>query len=313
MKYINYLLKMILLTFVFVFTSCDANIDEPDLVDIALEDAIDSDVTEIEYYEVDEIDLLINEAALLGLIMQERDHRAGGGYYVTKSTDWANYIFVFRNLDELIPFYDIVSHIEYIDRASEFVVDWYKKVFDFEFEPINHRIHQTELVRGTGFVAVAAVGTNEIIYGGLNAGFPYVSAHELAHMMDYIANGVAMFAPFSEGIAHLMEYYFDRDAMEGLEDISIHGIAHHGFATGYYIYVSDINPAFVPELPQYVPELSARVSATSFVQYLIETYGAEKYFQVHWRGAVGFDNIFGITLDEMIVQWQEFLEGYAAS
>ena len=61
-----------------------------------------------------------------------------------------------------------------------------------------------------------------------------------------------------------------------------------------------------------MPELSARVSAASFVHFLYERYGGEKYFQVH-RNIGQFYAVFGRTIEEMILEWHEFLAEYAAA
>jgi len=67
------------------------------------------------------------------------------------------------------------------------------------------------------------------------------------------------------------------------------------------------------------PELGSYTTAGSFVAFLIETYGAEKYLQVHHgtplRDAAGnwtfslFEDVYGITIGEMVQIWLEFLQG----
>lgn len=46
--------------------------------------------------------------------------------------------------------------------------------------------------------------------------------------------------------------------------------------------------------------------APSFTIYLIEAYGIEKYMQVHFNSHA-FENIYGITIFEMIERWEAFL------
>jgi len=240
------------------------------------------------------------------------------GYYIRKSTDWGEYVFIFETFEQFFSLDDTLYYIDYIDRATQFVVEWYSQVFDFDFEPIVNRIYQRELLADEagdgGAIAFALYGLNRMSYAGLNWMLPYIAAHEVSHILEF-EMGSFPFPPFSEGLAHALNHYFDSNAINLLWEkrfTSYHQIAHLMFDTGAYRDISDIGSIYIEERHDYVLELSARGTVTSFVKYLIETYGVEKYMQVHW-GIVRFEDTFGITLDDMILQWREFLTQYAAA
>jgi len=49
---------------------------------------------------------------------------------------------------------------------------------------------------------------------------------------------------------------------------------------------------------------------SSFVRYLIETYGPERYLQIHWTFPYGFEEVYGMTIQEMSESWIEFIRGW---
>ncbi|MDR2183652.1 MAG: hypothetical protein LBE55_05710 [Clostridiales bacterium] len=236
----------------------------------------------------------------------------GEGYYIRKSTQWGEYIFLFDSFEQYFTFEDIMGHINYIDRATYLVVNWYSEIFDFDFAPVYNRVyHRYEMLDGS--LAFANFGLNRMSYAGLSEAFPYIAAHEVSHILEFEIGGSFPFPPFSEGLAHMLNYYFSETYRELLVE-NHHRRAYQMFADGSYRDISDMFPArFDESHPLYMAEISARISAASFVQYLIETYGAEKYFQVHWAGPGRFESVYEITIEEMIGRWREFLAEYAAS
>ena len=61
--------------------------------------------------------------------------------------------------------------------------------------------------------------------------------------------------------------------------------------------------------PSFAPEISSYRTSASFVLYLLETYGGQAYLQVH-HNLDNFENIYGITIHEMIIRWQDFLDDF---
>jgi len=160
----------------------------------------------------------------------------------------------------------------------------------------------------TTYAAIANTRTNTIEYAGMNNHFPLIAAHEISHIIEYRLHGNP-FPPFSEGLAYLVNYYFDERSLD------IYGHTHEAaqklLASGNYMRISDIGWRYDRNHWLYKSELSSRTTVTSFVKYMYETYGGENFFQVHWR-IFRFEEVYGITIDEMILQWREFLEDYVA-
>ena len=241
--------------------------------------------------------------------------RNDGGYYIKKSGEWGNFTFVFDTFQQNMLASTMQHQIDNIERATEFVVNWYSEHLEFNFVPINHRIYPVESivfenVEGV-FAAIAYAHENSISYARLNALYPLTAPHEVSHIIEYRIRGQA-FLPFAEGHAYLLMYYFSGVNLGELGFPRDHISAYNLLTSGEYKSVSDIRWDYNQHHIYYFPELSARTTATSFVQYLIETYGAEKYFQVHWM-VENFEPVFGITIEEMILRWREFLEEYVAA
>ena len=240
--------------------------------------------------------------------------RDRSGYYIMQSTQWGNFTFVFYTFEQYLPANTMQRHIDYIGRATEFVIEWYSEYIDFIFMPINHRVYYREFVHdphsSDRWAAVANIVPNTIIYGGNNLFFPHIAVHEISHVIEGRINSV-IFRPFSEGLAYLLMYSFEGSTAPRLHS---HRAAINMLNAGTYAnpYESDMGAGYPMSYILRYPELSMRTTATSFVQYLIETYGAEKYLQVHWR--VGnFENVYGVAVEEMILRWREFLREYSAS
>ena len=55
------------------------------------------------------------------------------------------------------------------------------------------------------------------------------------------------------------------------------------------------------------PEIQSYVTSSSFVRYLIDMYGADLYLNVHFNPC-NFENVYALSLQEMIQSWVAFLE-----
>ena len=85
--------------------------------------------------------------------------------------------------------------------------------------------------------------------------------------------------------------------------LNAHGNLNHGMNVGASVLLPHRETC--PMYPDY-EELYTFTNAASFVSFLIETYGKEKYWQVHWDVDL-FESVYGLTLREMIEEWKEFL------
>ena len=244
--------------------------------------------------------------------------RSDDGYLVTQSTEWGEYIFIFNTFQHFFDAVAMQQDIDSADRASEFVAGWYSEHFDFVFVPITHRIYMdSELMisgRYLNTFAAASGPANLIRYSGMSVAFPHAVPHEVSHILEWQI-GRDPFITFSEGLANVIWFSFADYIGFDVETIGFSRF-DHPWAFWYldsetYLNPSDLGGSFAVSTPRRFQEISHHVTATSFVQYLIETYGAEKYLQVHWD-VDGFDEVFGISIEEMILRWREFLEVYSA-
>jgi len=68
-----------------------------------------------------------------------------------------------------------------------------------------------------------------------------------------------------------------------------------------------VRPFLSPEVSVYI---ASYYTARSFVLYLLEAYGDKKYAQVHFD-LDNFENVYGVTLHEMVERWRGFLRAFA--
>ena len=111
------------------------------------------------------------------------------------------------------------------------------------------------------------------------------------------------------GTENAFDYFYERF----IEGFDIIGTSH--FYAYRYLYhretledpLSDLwQPLFNPDVSPYI---ASYVTANSFVNYLLDTYGDEMYAQVHLN-VDNFENVYGITLHEMIDRWKGFLKDF---
>ncbi|MCL2236159.1 MAG: hypothetical protein FWB98_06950 [Defluviitaleaceae bacterium] len=133
---------------------------------------------------------------------------SGGAYSIRKSTDLANYHFIFDDFSQHLDIETIVLYVEYSEDGIEFVYNWYSQFFDFEFVPI-HRFqffyNPHPLHYGVGgdigrdLVRIFNLGRRDI------APF-FVIVHEITHALEVQVFGSLSHPSFSQGLAEALEY-----------------------------------------------------------------------------------------------------------
>lgn len=122
------------------------------------------------------------------------------------------------------------------------------------------------------------------------------------------------FYPFDEGMANFIFRYYDIEIRGRSVDIfnSVHANANILIRSmeslGRLPYSSGglIEELYPSSSRLFILELSTYATAESFTIYLIKTYGLEKFSQVYFD-IDNFENVYGITLQEMVDEWLEFL------
>ena len=181
------------------------------------------------------------------------------------------------------------------EEVTAFVINWYSQHFQWELRRFNHNIvHLTqigppEISRDTTFSMLPE---------------PWIAAHETVHGVDMQIKSVTPgFTPFAEGLATYLTWLATSDDIR--EHCPIDDLDNPNrftFAQGVGTVVANFNYTN----PHYNPYLNSYGLAGGFVQYLIETYGADKYFQVHWNFR-NFEYVYNIALDEMVERWVALL------
>jgi len=189
---------------------------------------------------------------------------------------------------------DFLRHARGFEEATAFVKEWYLQFFEWEYERINHN------VRSLSFSNAGSANTNLAIYNGLSRDTRnWVAAHEVVHILDIQVRGSSGFPPFREGLAmYKMWLHYEGSRIDVMEHFSNPG----------RITFADEHQPFNSSMPEYNRRINSYVLAGAFVEFLIETYGPEKYFQVHWRHR-NFENVYGATVNEMIDRRFKELEG----
>ncbi|MCL2378813.1 MAG: hypothetical protein FWC77_06780 [Defluviitaleaceae bacterium] len=232
----------------------------------------------------------------------------------------------------------LLRSVSFVDDTINFVKNWFKEYTDLVFEPIATHI---PMMFGTG--AGADVGWMNFPINMIAV----AAAHEVSHVLSFAVGG-GDFKPFEEGLAMkigALHRLYDKDGYAwryqmwtGEVETAISFYYEHGIFESYAVaeavrefLISDFElydmfTHFLAYVAHSIPEFQADphfrrwyenyakiqsyITSGSFVRYLVDRYGAEKYMQVHVDVNL-FEYVYGVTLDEMILEWMEFLSANA--
>ena len=242
-------------------------------------------------------------------------------YTITMITEHSHIDFLFETYgQQMATADDLRRHGAEMNEASGFVMDWFDNYIDHNFRIPIHVVFAemdgslfSPGALGEGVSAAGMAGTFVASYFGLWEDMRPITAHETTHLMDGQL-GSPSFAPFLEGLAGFLENPFTpwEEAGElwaeiGIEGLpGLHGISAFMISQGLFGDLFGFGNRYTPNMHHYISYLNSYTTSASFVQYIIEAYGAEKYLQVHWN-VNNFANVFGISLEEMVERWLEFL------
>jgi len=262
----------------------------------------------------------------LHFINMQANAQSGTLYTISIRTELAEFHIAFGNAKQYFTVERINEKIDYFHGAIIFTRDLYS---DFVNVELRHFPIRFIMSYESNITTTATADFNGIInLRGLGGDRGYrvllVAAHELSH----IFNGTLLFCPFDEGFADVANFWFNQkfalnypifansdhqtiEDMRALTSEFVHLRAH------FRLYFEEhlLNRGFVwrytdPHADNYIAEINTYNTAFSFVLYLIDTYGLDKYMQVHWNKN-NFDNVYGKSIYEAIEQWQLFLEDLA--
>jgi len=258
---------------------------------------------------------------------------AGIAYRILIPSDWVlTQYFSFNCFSQHYDNRTISLFVDYFESGYEFVYNWFAQHYDFELNPsfastifgyrgnplppqiglslpIKIEEHITE--GGASFLpfswGLAGVLVRMFHIADRDSfGVFYTFWNENVMDSDSITNEILpLYTMILESQA-TAEYFIDRNVAE----FDLFSITH------FEVYAILYHPEFFDNLPENIlnPEISIYIStrgtAASFVAYLIETYGSEKYAQVHFD-LDNFENVYGVTLHEMVDRWRGFLRAFA--
>ena len=277
------------------------------------------------------------------IITQEPDY----AYAIAVQTDMAAYRFIFDSFNQGLEFQLFSAYVDYMDDGILFAVGWYRNWVDFDFYPIEVNVFYRQSKQNFYAEAHYPWLINIYEIGNFPpTSISHEASHLLTtrvlHDHGYI------FTPFDEGLAfavmayhgihdrpnHGFEYQFRRGresvstwrlnqkmGRNGasvirniLGDFDIIGLFHIYAYLEHRGYINGINLNFWSRTDMTAMQyadiyiIGTFGRAASFVLYLIETYGADAYMQVHFDLA-RFEYVYGVQLYEKIDSWIVFLEG----
>ena len=189
------------------------------------------------------------------------------------------------------------------DDSTRFVKGWFAGYVSWDYNRIIHNVFFDKngvWVDGWRYAyTTGGFGTTHH-YGGIQW---EIIVHETAHAIeDQIA--VRNFTPFAEGLAmYLQAEFLSRCPAD----------RYHHHALQQHPYIANIGAwdhfgsRYRRDDENFIPYIASYTTSASFVTYLIETYGAEKYLRVHWDVG-GFEYVYGVCLEIMVGRWRGFLQ-----
>ena len=226
--------------------------------------------------------------------------------------------FFFDHIHNIIAVNEINNYVEYMQNAINFTVNFMGQFRDFEVTPLRTYIHYYTI----GFMGGGYQGSGLLEIFGIRA--IEVMAHEVVHaiivsMMDKSRPILSL----EEGFANYVNFHFNKstDFQHQLPDESSAELIRSNFNRNYhyrYHFASHyrltnvdyavVGAGFPPprRCPSYIDAINTYSTTTSFVIYLIQTYGIDNFMETMWDVA-GFVNIYGKDIYELIEEWREWL------
>ena len=269
---------------------------------------------------------------------------AHNGYRLTIPSYLNVYNFIFSCFSQYRE--NIMNYIYALDTETLFVINWYSQFIDFEFTPINVNVFARTINPQFGGLADFSGNLINIYQFWVGAGMHGIMAHEVSHAINGQINrqpiapldeglaNVLMFQFFESEYNETYMFFLtvnyiqdnfgsDHRRMElltntWLRDMDMHFRAYYRLNHTDYVHGggpfgtgSNGNIGFVvrytnPNAEYHIAAINTYTTALSFVHYLITTYGAEYYMQVHWD-VNNFENVYGKTIFELIEEWRSFL------
>ena len=189
------------------------------------------------------------------------------------------------------------------DDGTRFVKEWFVRYVDWDSNRIIHNVFFDKKgvwVDGWRYApATGGFGATHH-YGGVQRN---VIVHETVHAMeDQIAE--RNFTPFSEGLAEYLQARFL--SLCPADRYHHHALQQHPYIANIGAW-DHFGSRYRRDDENFIPYIASYTTSASFVTYLIETYGVEKYLQVHWDVDI-FEYVYGICLDGMVNRWRIFLQ-----
>ena len=228
-----------------------------------------------------------------------------------KTTDLGHFVFTFEGANRKVELSTLVEYVEFLEKGTEFVKEFFQRYYDFDFIPITHQLHFTDTHRSRGHANTA--GATQYIAVGRDSCILPIAIHEIAHLFEAQAGATQLFIPFSEGIAQFLSEYFMHEMGRDnfVEQVNrSHLLASARLESGLYLYSSLIG-YYSRNRSTYIPELNSHQTSYSFTFFLIENYGIDNFMQVYaMQSSVieRFADVYDISINEMIGNWRAFLD-----
>lgn len=240
--------------------------------------------------------------------------------------------FLFGDLQDGISMEDARAYIAYIYDATNFTIDFIAQFREFESRNITFQIWYGEgnLVfgGGGGLMAIDRV----VLFNLLSV---MVAGHEVVHAVMHQIGEPRPIRPLEEGFAdfindtfnksedfdHSLPYHdeiygegFIRHAYSFYYDYLWHFAAHYRLTNHDYRAIHVGFGTFYTSVsaPDHIAAINTYATATSFVIYLVETYGMDNFMKVLWD-VDNFINVYGQDIHGMIEEWRRFLYNFVSS
>ncbi|MCL2855086.1 MAG: hypothetical protein FWE21_05650 [Defluviitaleaceae bacterium] len=242
--------------------------------------------------------------------------------------------FSFDDFNSAIPMTAIINYVEYTRNAIDFTVGFMAQFVEFEVMPLQVKVYYDGRALFDFFGGGA--GDSFIIVTGAES--MMTIAHEVVHVVArwiYAQHGVRPIQPLEEGFASYImavfnksenfdhqlfyiDHYSDRGDLRTswtiFYDHDYHFMAQYRlinmdyYNMGHFVHQSRYTAV---GSPYHIPAINTYEPATSFVIYLINTYGIDNFMEALWN-IENFHYIYGKDIHGMIEGWREFLSDFVA-
>ncbi|MCL2573904.1 MAG: hypothetical protein FWE34_05050 [Defluviitaleaceae bacterium] len=255
-------------------------------------------------------------------------------YAIVATDELGVYNFAFECFTSALSIEYIREYNVFLNASTAFVIDTFARFTYVEPLPLRTTVWH-DAVGSAGGLYFPGTGIIHLFNSARTPGHLFAMAHEVSHAVSIDMISESAWVVFEEGFATAVSYlFYESDIATNLrltssviDEIFVRAPEIPFFsvdfvhASAYYMLTytdyTDASSEFFgwrqatanPQSDSIIHAIYSPFTGTSFVAYLVDTYGVESFMGVMWD-IDNFVNAYGRDIHGMIEEWREFLHEF---